>query len=187
MHSPRLAVRYAKSLIDLAVERNQLEEVNADIRYLKGVFKISPEFVNLMRSPIIKGDKKLKIITAVMNGNIGVLTSSFITLLVNKNREEHLPEIVDAVITQYNQLKDIHRVKLTTAEIVSEEMKRTIVNKIKSETAMQNIELETVVKPELIGGFVLEFNNNLVDASIARDLRDIKKQFQENIYVQQIR
>jgi len=187
MHSPRLAVRYAKSLIDLAVERNQLEEVNADTRYLQGVFKISPEFVSLMRSPIIKSDKKLKIITAVMNGNIGVLTSSFITLLVNKNREEHLPEIVDAVITQYNQLKDIHRVKLTTAEIVSEEMKRTIVSKIKSETAMQNIELETVVKPELIGGFVLEFNNNLVDASIARDLRDIKKQFQENIYVQQIR
>jgi len=52
---------------------------------------------------------------------------------------------------------------------------------------LSNIELETVVNPDLIGGFVLEFNNNLVDASIARDLRDIKKQFRENIYVKQIR
>ncbi|MBC7902760.1 MAG: F0F1 ATP synthase subunit delta, partial [Gemmatimonadaceae bacterium] len=46
-------------------------------------------------------------------------------------------------------------------------------------------ELET--KPDIIGGFVLEFNNNLIDASIERDLRDIKKQFGQNIYVRQIR
>lgn len=187
MHSPRLAVRYAKSLVDLAIEQNQLEAVYTDMKYLQAVCKASPEFVNLLRSPVIKSDKKQKIITAVVNGKIGVLTSSFISLMVNKNREEHLPEIVDAVITRYNELKDIHRVKLTTAESVSEELKQSILAKIKKETPMQNIELETSVKPELVGGFVLEFNNNLVDASIARDLRDIKKQFQENIYVQQIR
>jgi F-type H+-transporting ATPase subunit delta len=102
-------------------------------------------------------------------------------------REEHLPEIIAAVITHYNLLKGIHRVKLTTAAAMSEEMKQSIIGKIKSETSLQNIELETVVKDELIGGFVLEFNNNLVDASIARDLRDIRKQFQQNIYVRQIR
>ena len=77
--------------------------------------------------------------------------------------------------------------KLTTATPISEELKQAIVAKLKAETSMQHIELETLVKEELIGGFVLEFNNNLVDASIARDLRDIKKQFSQNIYVQQIR
>jgi F-type H+-transporting ATPase subunit delta len=187
MHSPRLAVRYAKSIIDLAIEQNQLEPMYTDMKYIQSICKVSPEFVNLLRSPIIKKDKKQKIVTAVINGKMGVLTASFITLMINKNREEHLPEIVDAVITQYNQIKGIHKVKLTTAETVSEEMKQSIVSKIKSETSMQHIELETVVKPELVGGFALEFNNNLVDASIARDLRDIKKQFQENIYVKQIR
>ena len=52
---------------------------------------------------------------------------------------------------------------------------------------MQSIELTAQTNPELIGGFILEFNNNLIDTSIARDLRDIKKQFRENVYVQQIR
>jgi len=45
------------------------------------------------------------------------------------------------------------------------------------------IELETTVDPKLIGGFLLEFNNNLVDASMLRDLKDIKKQFMKNLFV----
>ena len=88
---------------------------------------------------------------------------------------------------QYNAIKGIHKVKLTTATPLSEEVKNAIVTKIKSETKLQQIELETLVKDELIGGFVLEFNNNLVDASIQRDLRDIRKQFEKNVYVQQLR
>jgi F-type H+-transporting ATPase subunit delta len=108
-------------------------------------------------------------------------------LLIAKTREEYIPEIITAVIGLYNQLKGIHIVKLTTAAALSEEVKQSIVAKLKAETSMQHIELHSTVNEELIGGFVLEFNNNLVDASVARDLRDIKKQFSQNIYVQALR
>jgi F-type H+-transporting ATPase subunit delta len=187
MPNPRLAARYAKSLVDLSIERNQLELVYKDMQYLQAVCKSSPDFVNVLRSPIIKGDKKLKILTAITEGKISELTASFNRLLVNKTREEYIPEIIVSFIGQYNELNGIHTVKLTTAEPVTDALKQSIVNKIKAETSLQKIELETAVKPDLIGGFVLEFNNNLVDASIARDLRDIKKQFRENIYVPQLR
>jgi F-type H+-transporting ATPase subunit delta len=187
MPNPRLADRYAKSLVDLAIEQNQLEAVYNDMQYLQAACKSSPEFVNVLRSPVITPDKKQAILTAVTNGKISSLTASFNKLLVSKTREEYLPEIITAVIGRYNALKGIHKVKLTTATPVSEELKQSLVGKIKSETNLQHIELETEVKEELIGGFILEFNNNLVDASVARDLRDIKKQFSQNFYVQQIR
>jgi F-type H+-transporting ATPase subunit delta len=187
MPNPRLAGRYAKSLVDLAIERHQLEEVYNDMQYLKAVLKSSPELVNVLRSPIINSDKKQNILTGITKANISELTAAFNTLLISKNREEYIPEIIVAVIGLYNQLKGIHTVKLTTAAALSEELKASIVDKLKAETSMQRIELETHIKEELIGGFVLEFNNNLVDASIARDLRDISKQFSQNIYVQQIR
>jgi F-type H+-transporting ATPase subunit delta len=187
MHNPRIAGRYAKSLIDLAVEKKQLEIVYKDMLFLRSVMKSSPQFVNLLKSPVIKADKKDKIVEAVTKGKVSILTASFNKLMVSKGREEYLPEIVEAFITSYNQIKNIHKVRLTTAQPVSEELKKSIVNKFIATTTMQNIELETVVKEELIGGFVLEFNNNLIDASIMRDLKDIKKQFQENIYIQQLR
>jgi len=187
MPNPRLAGRYAKSLVDLAIEQNQLETIYKDMQYLQAVCKSSPELVSVLRSPVIKGDKKQKILFAITDGKVSELTASFNKLLISKTREEYIPEIITAFIGLYNEIKGIHRVKLTTATALSEELKQSIVGKLKAETTLQNIVLETVVKEELIGGFVLEFNNNLVDASIARDLRDIKKQFSKNIYVRQIR
>lgn len=187
MPNPRLANRYAKSLIDLATEKGQLEAVYADMKYLQAVCKASREFVSLLKSPIIKNDQKNSIVTAVTKGKVSELTAAFNTLLVKKGRESDLPEIAYAFIDLYNEIKGIHRVKLTTAVPVSEELKKSIETKVQGAQQLGTIELETVVDEKLIGGFVLEFNNKLVDASILRDLKDIKKQFSQNLFVHQIR
>ena len=187
MPNPRLAARYAKSLIDLATEKGQLDAVYADAKYLQALTKESKEFTNLLRSPVIKADKKQSIINAVTNGKVSDITNAFNKLLVAKSRESDLPEIMDAFVEQYNALKGIHKVKLTTAVPVSEELKNAVIAKTKAEAGLQQVELETKVDENLIGGFVLEYNNNLVDASILRDLKDIKKQFNQNVYVQNIR
>ncbi|HEX8331763.1 MAG TPA: ATP synthase F1 subunit delta [Segetibacter sp.] len=187
MLNPRLAGRYAKSIIDLAVERDQLEVVHDDMQYLAAVIKHSKEFTNLLQSPVVSPEKKTQVFDAIAKGKVSDVTIAFAHLLISKNREFYLPEITKAYIEQYNAIKGIHRVKLTTATEVSDEVKSSIINKIKADTEIDNIEIETAVKPELIGGFVLEFNNNLVDASILRDLRDVKTQFDKNAYVQEIR
>ena len=187
MPNPRLAHRYAKSIIDLAVEKLQLELVYADMKFLQAACKSSKELVSLLQSPIITADKKEKILDAITAGKVTEITASFNKLLVKKGREFELPEIVEAFIEQYNTIKGIHKVKLTTAVEVSEELKKSITEKAVRESGVASVELETKVDADLIGGFVLEFNNNLVDASIARDLRDIKKQFSKNLYVPAIR
>jgi F-type H+-transporting ATPase subunit delta len=61
-----------------------------------------------------------------------------------------------------------------------------IADKIASRTPLKNVELKTSVDPELIGGFTLEVEDKLWDASIARDLQDIRKQFLDNMFVQKI-
>lgn len=187
MPNTRLAHRYAKSLIDLAIEKNQLEQVYADMKYLAAVCKASSEFVNLLKSPVIKGDKKTAILAAVTNGKVADITASFNNLLINKGRESALPEVINAVIDQYNAIKGIHQVKLTTAVEVGNDIQQAITAKVAAEAGLGKVELETKVDDRLIGGFVLEFNNNLLDASVLRDLRDIKKQFSHNVYVANIR
>lgn len=187
MPNPRIAARYAKSLIGLAQERGELEATYQDMLLLQSICKSNRDFVNLLRSPVIRGDKKASIIAAITNGRISKLTASFIKLLTDKSREEDLPEIIGAFVTQYNEINGIQTIKLTTAVPVSDEIKNSIVNKLKVNADFDKIEVESVVNPNIIGGFVLEYNNNLVDASILRDLKDIKKQFQQNVYVHNIR
>jgi len=186
MSNARLASRYAKSLIDLATEQNQLETVYTDMKYIQSVCKASAEFVNLLRSPIIKADQKNSIIGVVTKDKVSSLTNSFTVLIVKKGRESALPEIATAFVEQYNEIKGIHQVTLTTAIAISDDVKKTIEDKVKVAQQFGKVELTTTTDPSIIGGFVLEFNNNLVDASVARDLRDIKKQFLSNEFVSKL-
>jgi F-type H+-transporting ATPase subunit delta len=187
MDNPRLAGRYAKSLIDLAIEQNQLDIVCNDIKALKTICTTNQDFTAVLRSPIIQADKKEKIIATITNDRIDNLTAAFIKLLVTKGRESYLPEIINAVIDQYNELKNIHRIKITTAISVSDEVKKMIVDKVNTTAGIGSVELETAVREDLIGGFVLETENKLVDASILRDLKDVKKQFMNNEYIHRLR
>ncbi len=187
MNNPRLAGRYAKSLLDLSIEKNQLEEVNNDMRFLQTICKSNPDFVAVLRSPVIKADMKQKLIDSIIGGRVSTISSLFIQLLVRKTREGNLPEIAKAFIDQYNTLKDIHQVKLTTAVAMINEVQEAIVQKIRSNTSIQKIELETAVDDELVGGFTLEIGGTLIDASILRDLNDVKKQFKSNEYIHSLR
>jgi len=187
MSNARLATRYAKSLIGLATERGELEKAFTDMQWLQSLCKGNRDFVNMLRSPVIKSDTKGKIVKAVAQNNIGLLTNSFIQLLINKGRESGLPEITTEFIRQYKEIKKIHTVKLTTAYPVSDDLKNAIVDHIKSTTEMQNIELETVVKEDIIGGFVLQTGDKMVDVSIAYDLREIAKQFENNDFIYKVR
>jgi len=187
MNNPRLAGRYAKSLLDLSIEQNQLEAVYADMKFLSSVSKTNPDFVQVLKSPVISGDKKEKIIESITKTRVNKITTLFISLLVRKARENYLPEIANGFIEQYNKLKNIHQVKITTATPISAELQNAIVNKVKATSSVKDIELQTVVDDELIGGFKLEMGDTLVDASILRDLNDIKKQFLSNEYIHKLR
>jgi len=185
--NPRLAARYAKSILDLAIEKGQLETVYADMVFLQAICRSSRDLVNLLSSPIIKADKKRKILDAITAGRISPLTAAFNSLLMSKEREAYLPEIAAAFEDQYKAYKGIRTVKLTTAVPVSEDIKQAIVNKVRTDRQVQQIDLETAVREELIGGFVLEIGDELIDASIAFDLHKIKQQFQNNDFIYKIR
>lgn len=188
MPNPRLAARYAQSLIDLSIERGQLEKVHADIQWLQAVCKSNRDFVNVLRSPIIKADIKKKIVSAVTAaGKVGELTAAFNNLLISKGRESNLPEILTAFIDAYKKHNNIHTLKLTTAAPVSEAVRNSIVEQVKKTAGLQNVEVEEQVNPDLIGGFVLQVGDKLVDASVAYDLRAIAKQFDNNDFIYKVR
>src|SRR5262245_2403174 len=142
MPNPRLAARYAKSLIDLAIEQGQLEQVYADMQWLQSVTKSNRDFVNLLKSPVVPGDKKIKILKAVAGDKLGNLTITFNTLLVNKARESNLPEIAAAFISQYKKYKNIHTIKLTTAAPISDAVRNAIISQVKKTGGFENTELE---------------------------------------------
>jgi F-type H+-transporting ATPase subunit delta len=76
---------------------------------------------------------------------------------------------------------------LTTAVPLSEDVKKQIIDQVKKISEMQQIELETHVDEELIGGYVLQAGDKLMDASIAYDLKHIARQFENNDFIYKVK
>ena len=87
---------------------------------------------------------------------------------------------------QYYVLKNIYKVKFTSATPVSEELQNQLKAKIKAEKNLENIEWEAVVDESLIGGYKMQLGDFLIDASISYDLKEIRTQFLNNDYLHQI-
>jgi F-type H+-transporting ATPase subunit delta len=182
----RVAGRYAKSLIELAQERGVLQSVVGDIEYFLEATK-NRDLALLLQSPIIAAEKKQSILDAIFGKKFDVLTKGFFTLCIKKNRGNSLIDIANEFVQQYKDLKGITSIKITTATPLSKESVESIRQRFEASGATaKTVEVETMVKPSLIGGFVVEFGDKLYDASVAAKLAAIKKQFVGNIYESKI-
>lgn len=185
MSVTRIATRYAKSLIELAVEQGKLPEVHADVKTLTEAVK-NRDLYLLLKSPIISNDKKNAALQAVFGGQFDPLTMAYMTLLVNKNRESYLAEISAEFLEQYKTLQGITTVKVITATPMTDAVLHDLKARLLSSGVTNpHLDVQTVVDPELIGGFVLEFDNKRYDASIANKLAELKSTFNKNLYIRE--
>ena len=183
MSAIRIAGRYAKSLIDLSQERGELDAIYNDMMLFAETAKL-PDFAAMLKSPIISADKKEKIFDAIFGATVSPVALTFFKLLITKGRESYLPEVAKEVIFQYKNLKSISSVKLITATPVSAVTIAGIKARLEADNVLHNsVDLEASVDADLIGGFVLEFDNKRYDSSIAYQLDQIRKGFsQKNVY-----
>ena len=186
MSVQRIASRYAKSLLELAVEQDKLERVLEDINSFRVVLK-HREFKLLTKSPIVSTSKKQEIFKALFADKYDELTVAFFNILIAKGRESYLADIAVEFLSQYKKLKHISTVKLTTAAPLSKEALAAIKEKlVKSSTTDDKVEINVEVDPALIGGFIIEFEDNIYDASVSNKLDELKKGFRDNKYISMI-
>lgn len=186
MSQTRISYRYAKSLLDFAIAQNKLERIYEDILNLHTACSLR-EFVLLCKSPIIPSGKKEQIFKAVFEPYFDPITFGFFNILLKKGREIYTPEIVEDFLLQYEALNQRTRVTLSTATALGTELIDAIKSKLSGATSTRaHIDLETKVKPELIGGFVLEFDDKLYDASVAHQLHMMRKTLSNNDQIKSI-
>jgi F-type H+-transporting ATPase subunit delta len=183
MLSPRLASRYAKSILSLAKERGSLEETVKDMRLLEETLDGSKDLRLMLKSPIIPSDKKEKVMNMLFSTQLSDLTYKFINLLVVKGREKHLVEMVHSFMGLYNKANHIVKATLTTAIPVDKKTVEEVRSLLLSNKRTESVEIQTKVDPTIVGGFVLKYGDMLLDNSVERKLQLIKKQIQDKSYI----
>ncbi len=174
MNESKISVRYSKALFESAVEKKVLDRVYQDMIFILEVCSIA-EMKDFLENPVVRPSKKTEILGKVFEGSLNDLTASLIKLVVNKGREAFLPGIARVFISQTKEYRGITESVLTTAVKVDERIRKQIIALITG-IFKTKVELKEVVDKEIIGGFVLRVEDNLMDSSVRTKLRKIEKE-----------
>ncbi len=185
MSELRAASRYAKSLLELAGEREILEEVHDDMQTFYKTCAESREFALMLKNPIIKHHKKKAILHAIFKDKVNDLTMVFFDIITQKNREALLQAIAKSFHQQYNALKGIETAKVITPIVLDESLRNEFRDMVKDITKKQQVELLEEVDESLIGGFVLKLGDRQIDDSIQTKLKSLRLKFSQNQYIKE--
>jgi F-type H+-transporting ATPase subunit delta len=173
MNSTKAASRYAKALLELAIEQGNLEKISSDMAYLYKICKEEKDFVILLNSPVIKSDKKITIFKSLF-GDFDRLSSMFIDLIAKNRREYMLGQIADSFEAQLKAHDGIVPVTLLSAKALATKTKDAIMGKI-SASVDGKLEVNEVIDESLIGGFIVRMDNKQIDASVSTQFKNLKQ------------
>jgi len=183
MKDSRVAIRYAKSLISLAEERQVLEQVKEDMLTIKSVCEENHDLTDMLKSPIVKGDVKNTILNKIFATKVCELSLAFINIVTNKKREAILGVIAENFISLYNESKNIVTASVTTAIAMSDDIRTQALAQLKLVVGDAQVQMEERVDENLIGGFVLRVGDLEFNASVANKLQQLKREFVSNPHI----
>ena len=182
----RVASRYVKSLLGLAVERGVLEEVHQDMMLFSKTCKENRAFVAMLRSPVIRHENKKEILRKLFSGKVNKMTMAIFEIITRKNREPILPAIANEFHNAYNEHKGIGKADVITSVAMEKDLMEIIEGIARKLSGKAKMEMHVKVDPELIGGFVLNVGDRQIDASLKSQMKTLELKFQENYFIKQI-
>ena len=162
MSAYRVASRYAKSVFDLALETRLVDKVYHAMLLVEQVCNENRPLVTLLKNPIIRYDYKLKVLTKIFQKHINELTLKFFNLICRKNRADILPDTSTVFVALYHEYKGIIRADVTSAVKLSAAIQKDFEGIVSSATG-KTVELDTKVDESLIGGYILQVGDTMID------------------------
>ena len=167
-----ISVRYARALLKSATEQKLDDAVYQEMQLLAKSYLDVPQLRQSIAGPMLSKDKKETLLLTAVGGSATPLTKAFIQLVLKEGREPVMQFIANSYVTLYRQQKNIIRGRLITAAQVSAQTEQKMRQMVESKTS-GTVEFETEVNPDLIGGFILEYDTFRMDASVKTKLNSI--------------
>lgn len=176
MFHSQINVRYAKSLFLLARDKNLVDEIKNDIDLIYQSLNEIPDILVLLEHPVIKTSRKKAVLTGLFAEKVNKYTLSFLALIVKNKRENHLKGILKYFIDLYRDFKGIKTTAITTAIKLSEKERKDIIDAV-GQQFDASVELKEKVDENILGGLIIEIDNQQLDLSVAKYLDNLKTKF----------
>lgn len=167
-----ISVRYARALLSAAMDAKVEDKVYGDMAIVSKNYIDFPQLRRTVDNPMLSKEKKGALLIAAAGKKPTALTKTFIQMVVEADRADMMQFIANSYITLYRKEKNIVSGKLTTATPVSHAVEQKMRKMVENETN-GNVEFEIKSDPDIIGGFILEYDTYRMDASVKSRLNAI--------------
>ncbi len=167
-----ISVRYARALLKSATDAKLEDKVYQEMMTVAKSYVDVPQLRQTIDNPMLSKEKKEALLVTAAGANPSALTRTFISLVLNEDRENVMQFMANSYVTLYRKQKNVIRGKLTTAARVSAQTEQKMRQMVESKTN-GTVEFETEVNPDIIGGFILEYDTFRMDASVRSKLNNI--------------
>lgn len=174
MLTTKAARRYATALLELAQERDELEEVLADIEFMHNTLNDSKELVRFLKSPIINYDDKTAVLNELFSKELEESTRLFVKLLARKDRINLLDQITESFIQQYKKHVGIITVDVYVASDLSEEQRQSLHQKLEEKTQKQ-VDMKVIIDESLKGGMAVRIDDTVIDGTVKHQLEQLEE------------
>ena len=178
MNKGLISVRYATALFQFAKDKNVGEEVYEQSKFLTSVFAQLKNLPATLSNPMIPKDQKRRLLLTASGEMTSDVFEKLIDLLLKNDREDCLQSIMLEYQEQYRKSKNILHGKLITAVEIDDATTKLLIASIEHKIE-GTLDLEKIVNPKVLGGFILEVDFTRWDASLSGQLNSIKKQYIE--------
>ena len=167
-----ISVRYARALLKSATDAKIEQQVYAEMQQIAKSYIEVPQLRSTIDNPMLSKDKKEALLLTAAGKAPSELMKVFIGLVLKEDRESVMQFIANSYVTLYRQQKNVIRGRLITAAAVSPETEQKMRQMVESKTN-GTVEFESQVNPDIIGGFILEYDTYRMDASVKTKLNSI--------------
>ena len=167
-----ISVRYARALLKSATDAKIEQQVYAEMQQIAKSYIEVPQLRSTIDNPMLSKDKKQALLLTAAGRKPSDLMKVFIGLVLKEDRESVMQFIANSYVTLYRQQKNVIRGRLITAAAVSPDTEQKMRQMVESKTN-GTVEFESQVNPDIIGGFILEYDTYRMDASVKTKLNSI--------------
>ncbi|MDE5840590.1 MAG: F0F1 ATP synthase subunit delta, partial [Muribaculaceae bacterium] len=166
--------RYAKALYKLAVERGNSDKVYLEMKTVANSFADNPGLQKILSNPYVKREDKAKLLISAAGDSVEDDYRSFVELILNRKRADFAHLMALAYCDIYRKEHKIARVRIITATKLDDSMMKKLRDVVEKAYPGMTLEFTYEVNPDLIGGFVIDVDDQRLDASISNEIEQLR-------------
>lgn len=183
MSSGTVAVRYARALLQYAEEQGCQDEVYEQMLQLARRVRQLPAIMDRIADPTLPDEPKCRLLCTAMLADDGraanPVMEKFIAMLIGAGRGDAVLFVASSYRDLYRKRYGVVPVEMVTAHHLSDSQRKELERLIRESAKSERIEWNESVRPELLGGFILQVDDYRLDASVARKLKVVEKELIE--------